>query len=255
MVSSSPSQLFHRLFLNGKFSDVSPWLEFGGRIPQKWNAFLVTSFEGTEIHLIKLWCSSWSLIWQSGIFQVFKVTLFSSIHTQLFGSGLLDPYSSLCVCTCACLRREGVKLHSYLHILFVIFQYKKIYLFSLTLDSTIYLFQYRLVHFYFILGCNQPYIYFVVRVIPVLAIGNSFSWFLWLCNVFLYFSFFRHSLSLCHSKYCSFILCFPWPNPRISHFLMNPWFLLLEKSNSTPPPQVHITLYNCQLNTKYWQFL
>ena len=121
-------------------------------MPQKRNAFLVTSFEGTEVRLMKLWRSSPSLTWQSGIFQVSSVTLFSSVHAQLFGSGSPDPSRirvcvSVCVCVCVCVRvhacmseaGEGVKLHSYLHIVFAVLQYKRIYLFSLTLDSAVYL--------------------------------------------------------------------------------------------------------------------
>ena len=101
-VSSSPSQLFHRLSLNVDFSDVFPWLEFGGRMPQKWNAFVVTSSEGTEVRLMKLWWSSPSLTWQRGISRVLTSLCFPLSYTVIWkwvtGS---KAHSSACVCVCA----------------------------------------------------------------------------------------------------------------------------------------------------------
>ena len=68
------------------------------------------------------------------------------MHSYLaVGHGIQAVFKCVCVCVCARARAracmseagEGVKLHSYLHIVFAVLQYKRIYLFSLTLGSAV----------------------------------------------------------------------------------------------------------------------
>ena len=74
---------------------------------------------------------------------------------------------------------------------------------------------------------NQYYfIYFVALVVPVLAVGSSFSWFLCLFDLaslirYLFVNIFLSAIS----KIILYVSC---PTPRIGYLSKEPGFLLLE---------------------------
>ena len=144
---------------------------------------------------------------------------------------------------------EGVKLHSYSHRLFAILRYRKVYLFFLALDSTIYL---------SIDLCNSSLYWVVIHTVSTLL----FQWFqVWPLGTL---SAGSYDFATCSDTF--HFLGTHWisatPNTALSSCVV-PGPILESVISSWIPdsfywrtvlaPRVHITFYNCQLNTKYWR--
>ena len=86
----------------------------------------------------------------------------------------------------------------------------------------------KLMDIYFTLWViTQCYVtYFVVRIVPAMAIGSSFSWLLWHAPSFVCVLC-KHFLS-CTTTCSRLILYIPFPCPRISNCSKDPWFPLFE---------------------------
>lgn len=161
-------QLFCRLPFSWDFSDAFPWLEFGGRIPQTWKAFLVTSLErADDIHMMSRSSPPSSLTWQGGVFQVSKITSLPPIHT-IFWKWIIEssPWPS------AWVWQEGIKLSLFICII-QNSSLKNIYLLPhFCSQSLIYMSSDLYIYLY--VSCNQYYIVYFVQIILTLATGSSF---------------------------------------------------------------------------------
>lgn len=149
--------------------------------------------------------------------------LLSPFHTGLFGR------KSLCAFHPKGLSATSLKAE-YLHKLFRILLNGKIFCSPSFVYSVICLYQHGLVDIYFIpwVVVQYYFIYFIAQIVPALAAGNSFGWFL--CRFDICPSFFgRYTFLISVAKRFSRLLVYmSFPRPGIGHFSKELWFLLLE---------------------------